>query len=82
MKNTTASGSREDERRYLIVGEDRLAAGLPPLKSEYYGPSWVIQRTGARDITDPIVIIPDPGDGSAGSLARQILKLLNDSSLA
>lgn len=77
-----AGKSGEGERRYSILNEDRLAAGLAPLKSEYYGPSWVIRLAGAEDTADPIVIIPDAGDGSAGRLAKQILDLLNTGLLA
>jgi hypothetical protein len=77
MKKTTASDARDGGPQYSILDEDRLAAGLAPLKSEYYGPSWLIKRKGAPDTTDPVVIIPDAGDGVAGRLARQILSLLN-----
>ena len=45
-----------------------------PLKAEFYGPCWQIFDS---DPSESLVIIPDPGDGSAGSLAIRILDLMN-----
>jgi hypothetical protein len=56
-----------------------IAEKTNPLKTEHYGPSWTIRHTDSRNDTDPVVIVPDPGDGSARHLAERILSLLNSS---
>lgn len=60
--------------QYQILDNGRRLPSGGPLKDEFYGPCWQIDRTGDPQ---PTVIVPDPGDGSAHPLALRILALLN-----
>ncbi len=51
---------------------------IPPPKDEYYGPGWFICHTDDTGAIAPVVIVPDPGDGSARPLADKILALLHE----
>ena len=59
----------------------RLAAGLPPLNVEYYGLGWEVHRAGDTRGLAPVVVVPDPGDGSAAPLAAAIARLLDSGAL-
>lgn len=62
------------DTKYLISNDGRRLPAGGPLKAEYYGPAWEIARPGRPQA--PVVIIPDPGDGTARPLAARILAML------
>jgi len=64
--------------KYSIVAAGRQLPGGGKVEDSYYGPAWLIIKAdeSARPINE-VVVIPDPGDGSAEPLARKILSLLN-----
>jgi hypothetical protein len=57
--------------RYAIEHEDRLT------KDEYYGPVWAITTSDGPGRAGSVILVPDPGDGSALPLARLVVELLN-----
>lgn len=65
--------------KYAISNDSRHLAAGGPLNMEYYGPAWAIAEAGSSCsyATTPLVIVPDPGDGSAAALAAEILRCLN-----
>jgi hypothetical protein len=63
--------------QYTLNDNGRRLPTGGPLKNECYGPMWEIYRTGDTENGSSVVIIPDPGDGSAEPLARKILDFLN-----
>jgi hypothetical protein len=64
------------EQEYVIFDDGRRLPDGGPLQNEYYGAAWVIHRPPSGPL-EPVVLVPDPGDGSAEPLARKILALLN-----
>jgi hypothetical protein len=67
---------------YHMYDDGQRLPGGGPLEGEHYGPVWEIRMSSEPRHHDPVVIIPDPGDGSAERLARKILELLNACVLA
>ena len=63
--------------RFVIRDDGRRLAAGGPIKSEFYGPSWLICLDGDGGFGDPVVVIPDSGDGSAAEMALRILSILN-----
>ena len=62
---------RSNEYAFL---DARTLPGGGPTVDEHYGPAW--QIVGPTGDHSPVVIVPDPGDGSAKPLADRILLLL------
>lgn len=63
---------------YLVC--DCLPNGLPAMV-EHYGPTWEVRRADDARGLSPVVLVPDPGDGSARHLAETIAALLGSCTL-
>lgn len=62
--------------KYVILEGKHPSPKGRPGSMEYYGPCFLIGKN-PENVMDYDVLIPDPGDGSAESLAQKILELLN-----
>ncbi len=68
-----------DTAEFVLLDSDRRLPSGGPLNDEYYGPLWHICRAGDGSLSHhrSVVMVPDPGDGSAGPFAKSIVDLLN-----
>jgi hypothetical protein len=64
-------------QKYKILDDGRRLPTGGPLKDEYYGPAWQLVSSCGKHDLEPIVIVPDPGDGTQENLALRILEMLN-----
>ena len=70
-----------DKNKYSIFDDGRRLPSGGPLVGEFYDSAWQIQLEDASCYGTPVVLIMDPGDGSAEPLARRIMELLNSGEL-
>ena len=67
--------------KYAVADFGRPGNKTVPGLGEYYGHAWLISLADDPRATDPVVIVPDFGDGLAKPLAEKIALLLSEGGL-